>query len=406
MLVTLISGCSVEPSIPTPTLPPAPAPTPTAIPTPTPKPASTPTLVHTATAVPTPTPKPAATPTLVHTATAVPTPIPTVVPTPTPTATPTPTPTPASTPTPTPIPTATPVPRAALPPPIWVIAGEVSPEDEALLRDEMEVVRAYFRDGHGFEATGFTVILAADYEALVAAHQDIVGYAPSRFASRAFVTNSKAGGAVLVLSYHVPLYSSTDSLRSAISHEYVHVLQGQLASGFELLPNGEIASNRSSSSLYWMVEGAAAYLANYKYSSTRPGTRPFSDRFSPYKDLKCEPQYEGRDILENLALELERIEDYGEFNRSSAGFHSYSLSFVASVFLIEELGIKEGSYLNYWKLLGEIDENSTGTFAEAFGMSTNDFYPAFGEWIHSGVIDKRIFHRGSCPTLVVSNATT
>ena len=274
------------------------------------------------------------------------------------------------------------------------------------MRNEMEVVRAYFRERHGFEATGFTVILAADYEALAAAHQDIVGYEPGRFLPKAFVTNSKAGGAVLVLSYHIALYSSTDSLRSVISHEYVHVLQRQLASGFESLPNGQIAATWSSSTPHWMVEGAATYLADYKYSPTRPGSRSFWDRYSPYKDLKCEPQYEGRDILENLALELERIESYGEFNRSSAGFHSYSLSFVASVFLIEELGIEESSYLNYWKLLGETDEGATDAFVEAFGMSKSDFYPAFGDWIHSGVIDQRIFHRGSCPTLEVSGPAT
>ena len=400
MLVALILGCSAEPSVPTPTLTPAPVPTPTAVPIPVP--AATPTPVHTATATPTTAPIPTVVPTPIPTA--VPSQTPTAVPTSVPTATPAPTPRPTATPTPTPIPTATPVPLPPSPPPRWVIAGEVTPEDEALLRDEMEVVRAYFRDRHGFEATGFTVILAADYEALAAAHTAVVGYAPSRYVPRAFVTDSKAGGAVLVLSYHVPLYSSTESLRSVISHEYVHVLQGQLASGFELLPNGEIASNRSSSSPYWMVEGAATYLADYKYSPTIPGSRSFWDRFSPYQDLKCEPLYEDSDILDNLALELERIEDYGEFNRPTAGFHSYSLSFVASVFLIEELGIEESSYLNYWKLLDEINEDSTDAFAEAFGMSVSDFYSAFGKWIHSGVIEERIFYKGSCPTRQVSNA--
>ncbi len=252
----------------------------------------------------------------------------------------------------------------------------------------MEHSRAYFSDLYGIEATGFTVLVGVDYEAMSPVYREVTGrdlshsYGPHLKRTHAWASSSAAGGAVVDLMYGSLSDGSLSSLQHSIAHEYFHVLQGQLASGLAQLQTGEIAwgfpHERGPT---WLVEGLASY-ADFAYTPSRPGRRPFlEDRYTPHHDLAWQRAKES-DVLSDLSMELTRIEDAFAFRGCSGQWHSYALSFIAATFLVEEQAEEEGSYLNYWKLLGE---RSTWkqAFEEAFGISADDFYAAFGEWIFS-----------------------
>lgn len=152
LLALFTIGCSDDPtSVPVPANTPTPSPTAT----PTSEALASPEPTNTSTPVPI-VPTPAQT----TASTAVPSPIPTA--TPTPTLKPAPTATPTQTATPAPVPA--PVLESA--PPTWIFAGDIPEEDQAVLRDEMEFSRSYFSDRFDIEATGFTVLVGAGYEAL------------------------------------------------------------------------------------------------------------------------------------------------------------------------------------------------------------------------------------------------
>ena len=358
----------------TPTATPTRTPTATATQTPTPTPTETPTLTPTPTQTPSPTPTATFTPTPTATATFTPTP----TPTPTPTQTPTPTSTPTQTPTPTATATATPVPVASSTPPTWVFVGNVPEEHKAALREEMERTRGFFADRYGVEATGFTLLVGMNHEAMASAYmgltgQDLLEYRARRGWVRGWATHTRTGGALLAL-----VYVDGQSPEEIIAHEYFHVLQGQAELGFERLPTGETAYG-SLSDAAWLVEGMASY-ADYAYTPTRPGRRAFlNTRYTPYQDLLWQRVMEP-DSLGDLAEELEGIEEWT--NYSSVG-HSYPLSFLGSLFLVEEAAAG-ANYANFWRLLNE-QADWRSTFEEAFGLPLDGFYAAFGEWIDARI---------------------
>ena len=324
--------------------------------------------------MPTFTPTPTQTPSPTPTATATFTP----TPTPTPTQTPTPTSTPTQTPTPTATATATPVPVASSAPPTWVFAGDIPDEHKAALREEMEQVRAFFADTLGVEATGFTVLVGMNHEAMASAYmgltgQDLLEYRARRGWVRGWATHTRTGGALLAL-----VYVDGQSPEEIIAHEYFHVLQGQAELGFERLPTGETAYG-SLSDAAWLVEGMASY-ADYAYTPTRPGRRAFlNTRYTPYQDLLWQRVKEP-DSLGDLAEELEGIEEWT--NDSSVG-HSYPLSFLGSLFLAEEAAAG-ANYANFWQLLNE-QADWRSAFEEAFGLPLDGFYAAFSEWIDARI---------------------
>ena len=174
----------------------------------------------------------------------------------------------------------------------------------------------------------------------------------------------------------------------AIAHEYIHVLQYDLT--------------KSRLSPTWLVEGMANYYGDYQYGHTQLGVhgrRHIQDSHSPYNDLRCEAKktYNPNptdwnaetDVLPNLAAELRKIEDYQQFHRWRNESHSYALGFVAAVYMVEELGIEDGAFLRYWRILAE-DRTAQQAFEEAFDMTMTTFYDSFGVWVHSGVVEKRV----------------
>ena len=267
----------------------------------------------------------------------------------------------------------------------WVFAGDVPYFEQALLREEMEYSRAYFADKFGVTARGFTVLVGENYEALSPVFRDVVGrdlstiYHPEAKTGRAFVISSAHGGAVVTLIYGEQA-SSFSSHIHAIAHEYFHVLQGQLASGFAQLQNGEFAWDLDTVPV-WLVEGFASY-ADYKYTPSRPGRRPFlgdsgNRRYTPFSDLGG-ALAAGQLNYDDLA----RSTEYSNVRCSFGQFYFYALSFSAALFLGEQT--EENSYVEFWRLLGE---RSTWeqAFEEAFGTGVDDFYKEFEEWLPSQI---------------------
>ncbi len=280
-------------------------------------------------------------------------------------------------------------PTTITPPPNWIFAGDIPQEDQTVLREEMEYCRSYFSTESGIEATGFTVLVGADYEALSPVYRDVVGtdlsnhYHPQAKYAYAWVTSSATGSAVMTLMYGTLAGNEVVSkLKHHIAHEYFHVLQGQLASGNTQLHNGEIAwwhTNAPFRGPNWLVEGLASY-ADYVYTPSRPRSerRPFMGnvgRYSPYEDLEFSR------LSGSLKIgDLEKISDYRTFRCTFSNLYSYALSFAASTFLVEQSG--EDSYVNYWKLLQD-RPTWQQAFEESFGIGVNDFYKAFDEWLPS-----------------------
>ena len=251
----------------------------------------------------------------------------------------------------------------------------------------MEHARAVFSAWFGIEATGFTVVAGENYDAMAPAYRDVTGFDlshasnPDAVRTHAWVTYSAAGGAVVGLMYGGVSVYSLEALELSVAHEYFHVLQGQLASGFTQLPNGETAwgfpNDRGPT---WLVEGLAVH-ADSAYISTRPGRRQFVGDYSFYLELAWQ-RAQDSDVQDDLAAELARIADRDAFHGCSTAWHAYALSFIASSFLIEQVAEDKESFVSYWNLLGE-RQTWQQAFEEAFGISVDDFYKAFDEWISS-----------------------
>ena len=266
----------------------------------------------------------------------------------------------------------------------WMFAGDVPDIQQTELREELEYSRRYFADKFRATATNFTVLVGTNYETLAPVYGDVVGtdlsyfYHPDAKYTTAWVTSSAQGSAVITLMYGLGAYSFT-SLKHHIAHEYFHVLQGQLASGFSQLQNGEIGWHTDTQAVapQWLVEGLASY-ADYKYTPTRPGRRPFvGDRYSPYKDLGWSQ------VNDELNYgDLARTAEYSNVRCTFSEIYYYALSFVAAKFLAEQAS--ENAYVEFWKLLGE---NSTWqqAFEAAFGIGVDDYYDEFEEWLPSQI---------------------
>ena len=331
---------------------------------------------------PSPLPNPTATQAPALNTGATDTPMPVTTPVATPASTPmpaTPVATGASTPTPAPTPTATPIPAAASDPPTWVFAGDVPDEHQTALREEMERVRGYFSNRFGVEGTDFTVLVGSDHGALSSVYHDVTGRdlsdsIPSFWVgSDGLATASRTGGAVVVLFYGIADYSFAD-IEQTIVHEYFHVLQGQLASGFEELQSGEIAYfSNGQDGPRWLMEGLAVF-ADYEYTPSRPEFRPFNDRYYPYENISDYRREWGKISLEEVVVE----ENYHDLGCAFVDDYVYAMGFAASVYLLEQAA--EDSYVNYWSLLS-VRPTWKQAFEQAFGIGVDDFYKGFREWL-------------------------
>ena len=261
-------------------------------------------------------------------------------------------------------------------------------------RDEMERARGFFVDRFGIETSDFTVVVGT-VEELAIVVPEIVGRAVNVRFTGGKVLTGRDGITFVVLRYT----PGTRLYLRAVAHEYVHVLQRELAGWSSDANPDDPVVRVSGFAPDWQVEGFAVY-GNYLYNQTRPDRDPFIPyHFAPYRYVQCNP--EGWDDPE---LELRRQEKACTF---------YDLAFLASIFIVEEMPALIGStadgseWLAYWRLLSEAEMRWTReelgpnewrlrasldwhpAFQQAFGISADDFYAAFGEWARSDVIAER-----------------
>ncbi len=272
-------------------------------------------------------------------------------------------------------------PALSSPPPTWVFAGDVPDAYRTAVREEMEYVRTWFADQYGVAATGFTVLVGADSGALASVYRDVVGQGTIPDSPLGIlVMTADNGSAVLLInlgSKGLAFYGSEGPAiaKESILHEYFHVLQGQLASGFAQLPDGKIAHNLDQGP-FWLVEGLAEY-ADYAYSQSRLGRRPYLDRTTHYEDL-ADLQLNGE---LNPGDDLMKLEDQGNFQYGPRHpIYNYAMAFAAATLLVEQS--EEDSYVQYWKLLHD-RPTWQQAFEEAFGIGIEDFYEMFDEWLPS-----------------------
>ena len=266
-------------------------------------------------------------------------------------------------------------------PPTWVFAGDVPDAHRTAFREEMEYVRTWFDDQYGVVATGFTVLVGADSEALTPVFRDVVGPGPIPDSPLGIlVLTANNGSAVLLINLGSEGLASyggeaASVVKDSIVHEYFHVLQGQLASGFAQLPDGKIAYELGKGP-FWLVEGLAEY-ADYAYSRSRKGRLPYFERYSHYDDL-------GSLLLDgslNPGDDLMKLEDAGNFQGNFRHpIFNYAMAFAAATLLVEQA--EEDSYVQYWKLLHDRPAWQQA-FEESFGIGIEGFYEAFEEWLPS-----------------------
>ena len=227
----------------------------------------------------------------------------------------------------------------------------------------MERVRAFFSDRFGIEATNFAVR---------------VGIGRGCQASSATGVDLKYPDEKPAFHDYTPEEIDQFYLQ-CLDHEYFHMLQYEMA---------KVRVGITYRPAHWLIEGTAEYAAYLYQTPTRSGWLPWLVDSRPYHYVECErvrrqetPGVED----DNLAYDLEAMEARPEF----AGRHyNYDLSFVATVFLVEELDTPDGAWLTFWTLL-EGEPIWQDAFEEAFGIALNDFYSAFGEWVNSGVVRDR-----------------
>lgn len=292
-------------------------------------------------------------------------------------------------PTATPAATPTPEPGVGDSTPAWVFVGSFSPAERDWFREEMERVRVFFSQHYGVAADDFTVIAAGDYSDSVASvYVELTGSNPQDLNPRPWTSHVTADGAVVFLeaagrataiNEHgdgaTRIFSwdeeSDASLEMAqiIAHEYFHVLQHRMAG--ESMKDGP----------YWLIEGTAE-LASFRYG----GPSPYHD---PYEQVGWqritwdEGPLRGLSVSDDLkALASWRTwflhcEDPGRDANDSQ--YGYSIAFLASKYLSEEVADSADAYVTYWKLLG-LGRAWPQAFQQAFGATSDEAYRHFQQW--------------------------
>ncbi len=217
--------------------------------------------------------------------------------------------------------------------------GEVPPDLEAGYRAAMHEVVAYYADRYGVEAPEFAVYLGADIDAVRAVYAEVGGVSPETFRGGGRVTPIAGGVRAIFVAGR---YFSGGVNSQILSHEYFHVLQGELSE------HSLMATPR------WLVEGSAVY-ESMLYSGFWERYRPAAVVLSANNDGA--------------------LRDLEQFDVADAP-HAYGLGALASEWLAEQTG--GNPQVKYWQLLGG-SATWEDAFESAFGIAVDESYEAFEE---------------------------
>lgn len=227
--------------------------------------------------------------------------------------------------------------------------GDVDPQASVELREQVREFSGYVAARFGLAADPYAVMLLSDVEGLshlfktLTGNEFDTGWWPDYACGIAW---SDAIG--LLEGCRDPI---------AFDHEFVHVIQGQLA-------RGSIGSSWETEPA-WLIEGAAEYI------SAR-----FRDAMSyqSYRDFRADAIDIARE--RQVALPLERLVSREGFRELDI-VYAYSFSFLAAEWLAAHAG--DDALFRYMRQLSRAGTNWDLAFEIAFGLSVDDFYERFEE---------------------------
>ena len=251
--------------------------------------------------------------------------------------------------------------------PRLVFPGGASDELQARVREDLESVLTFYGQQYGIQADlDFTIYVAKDVDALIQAYRDDGDEIDDAEAASIRARWDRSGGwlgrGIVVKQASWPEDLSTNDIswaRYTLTHEYFHILQGQL-------------SDRRASQ--WLVEGTATWAGDDHQAVDGSGT---------WEDAR----------ERRMSVVTESTPSLRSTESENAGWH-YALGWLAVDRLTAAAG--GGSYIEFWRRLasakidpyGQIDPYGRRTpppdwrtaFQETFGIPASSFYADFNAW--------------------------
>ena len=222
--------------------------------------------------------------------------------------------------------------------PVFVFLGDLAPDVQADFRASLEASRELFAARLGAEAPDFTVYVGPDLEAVASAYLAVRGR-----------ENPELCGDQ---DHHVIFQVASCKDRSLVlAHEYVHVLQHELAAGAPWGPQ-------------WLSEGVAVYGEALQRALIEQGLTANAGLAERRREEVA--ILANRDEIPALRS-LERVADPAE------RIH-YRLGFLAADWLAQRTGAE--ALLDYYRRLPSA-ERWQAAFEAAFGLGVDDFYETF-----------------------------
>lgn len=242
--------------------------------------------------------------------------------------------------------------------PIFQTAGDVSVEAYRELRDEAANAAGYIAAAYGQATNSFAAVLQEHVGSASRAYELWTGFELD--------TSWWPVGACGVAWHQVMILLAGCGEPIAFDHEYVHVLQHELAIGrrgsaWDIHPN-------------WLIEGMASYIAaRYRGAADH----------QPYREARAEA-VRGAESAPPL-VDLESTAQW----RSAEPVPAYAAGLLAAEWLAAYAG--EDSLFEYARQLQRAGLRWYFAFETAFGLSAGEFYKAFEQ--HAPVFAEPLPHR-------------
>ena len=221
--------------------------------------------------------------------------------------------------------------------PVLVFLGDIAPDVEEEMRASLETSRDLFAAHFGSKALDFTAYIGSDLETVIPEYISVRGHAKTD------LCGDHDGKVIFQVI-------TCKNRRLVLAHEYVHVLQDDLAAGAHWGP-------------VWLTEGAAVYGEALHRAIVEQG-------LTASEGLDYRRRWEAaRVMLAGEDSELASFETVGSAER----LH-YRLGFLATDWLAEHAGLE--AIADYYKQLPD-SESWQEAFEEAFGTPVADFYETF-----------------------------
>lgn len=231
--------------------------------------------------------------------------------------------------------------------PTYASFGEIDLEAHVELSEQVREVSGFIAARYGLASSSYVVMLLSDVDSMSEAYRALTG---NEFDSSWWPDEACGvawgGGIGLLTDCRDPV---------AFDHEFVHVIQAQLASG-------GIGSSWETEPA-WLIEGAAEYISA-RYRDTM--------RYETYADARMA----AIDYVheQGSLIPLDRLETRKGFRGIDAGY-SYSLGMLAAEWLAAHAGDK--ALFEHMRQLSRAGTNWDLAFEIAFGLSVEEFYKRF-----------------------------